>query len=265
MPIRQLINGATIAQVPRDQVTYYHIELSRHDVLLAENLPAESYLDTGNRGMFENAGAPLILHPDFADTDNQARRAAESCAQSADDPTRVQPVWRQLADRATQLGYTLPQIATADDPALRIVVNGRPFYPISVCGNLYTFVIPATRSGARLISRATPPTDITPWAIDRRRLGVSVTRIVLRGSSDSNLIAIDQPNLTEGWWDPEQDRNSRWRWTKGDAHIPFVAAGPSVLEAIATGTGQYRLEGDSAGAVQIPGEQLALRASTGRG
>jgi serralysin len=30
-------------------VTYYHIKLDRHDLLLAEGLPAESYLDTGDR------------------------------------------------------------------------------------------------------------------------------------------------------------------------------------------------------------------------
>ena len=34
-------------------------------LMLAEGLAAESYLDTGNRGMFENAGLPLTLHPDF--------------------------------------------------------------------------------------------------------------------------------------------------------------------------------------------------------
>ena len=56
IPIRCLINGTTIAQVPMDAVTYWHLELPRHDVLLAEGLPAESYLDTGNRGAFANGG-----------------------------------------------------------------------------------------------------------------------------------------------------------------------------------------------------------------
>jgi hypothetical protein len=77
VPIRLLINGRTIAQVPVDKVTWYHVELSRHDVLLAEGLPAESYLDTGNRGMFENGGQPLMLHPDMAEVNDQARREAE--------------------------------------------------------------------------------------------------------------------------------------------------------------------------------------------
>jgi collagen type I alpha len=49
IPVHCLVNGATIRQLPVDFVSYYHVELPHHDVLLAEGLPAESYLDTGNR------------------------------------------------------------------------------------------------------------------------------------------------------------------------------------------------------------------------
>ncbi len=47
-------------------MTYYHVELPAHGVLLAEGLPAESYLDTGDRTNFANGGGPIALHPDFA-------------------------------------------------------------------------------------------------------------------------------------------------------------------------------------------------------
>ncbi|MCU4159954.1 Hint domain-containing protein [Acidiphilium sp. AL] len=55
-------------QVERHAVTYYHIELPHHAILYAEGTPAESYLETGNRDAFENGGAALLLHPDFAQT-----------------------------------------------------------------------------------------------------------------------------------------------------------------------------------------------------
>ena len=42
IPVRHLINGTSIRQVPTEHVTYYHIELPRHDVLRAEGLQAES-------------------------------------------------------------------------------------------------------------------------------------------------------------------------------------------------------------------------------
>ena len=45
IPVKRLINGTSIAQLPIDEVTYCHIELPRHDVVLAEGLPAESFLD----------------------------------------------------------------------------------------------------------------------------------------------------------------------------------------------------------------------------
>jgi phospholipase/lecithinase/hemolysin len=66
IPIRLLVNGTTLTQETVDEITYYHIELPEHGVVLAENLPAESYLDLGNRGAFDNGGGALVLHPDFA-------------------------------------------------------------------------------------------------------------------------------------------------------------------------------------------------------
>ena len=65
VPIRYLANGASIAQEEVASVTYFHIELATHDVLLAEAMPAETYLDTGNRTSFAN-GAFLRAHPVFA-------------------------------------------------------------------------------------------------------------------------------------------------------------------------------------------------------
>ena len=66
IPIKLLINGGLIAPVCLAEVIYYHVELPRHDVLLAEGLAAESWLDTGNRRDFANGGQVVALHPDFA-------------------------------------------------------------------------------------------------------------------------------------------------------------------------------------------------------
>jgi T5SS/PEP-CTERM-associated repeat protein len=76
IPVRHLIDGEAIAPIARARVRYFHIELDRHDVILAEGLPVESYLETGGRAAFENGGAAVALHPDFA-----ARHwEAEGCA-----------------------------------------------------------------------------------------------------------------------------------------------------------------------------------------
>jgi hypothetical protein len=53
IPAKELINDATIVQeLDFGEVHYFHIELEQHDILLAEGLTAESYLDTGNRDAF---------------------------------------------------------------------------------------------------------------------------------------------------------------------------------------------------------------------
>ncbi len=66
IPVCHLVNGGSIAQVGRARVSYYHVELARHDVILAEGLPAETYLEIGQRTAFANGGDAVDLHPVFA-------------------------------------------------------------------------------------------------------------------------------------------------------------------------------------------------------
>ena len=110
---RQLVNGTTICQETGwTAVDYYHVELDRHAILLAEGLPAESYIDTGNSGFFANSGAPLVLHPDLTDESDYPTREAGSCAPFVWDEASVRPVWQRLADRAAAIGRPVPQPAT---------------------------------------------------------------------------------------------------------------------------------------------------------
>lgn len=58
IPVHLLVNGTSILRAPRRPIMYHHIELECHDILLAENLPVESYLDTGNRAQFDTPPPP---------------------------------------------------------------------------------------------------------------------------------------------------------------------------------------------------------------
>jgi hypothetical protein len=66
IPVKHLINGSTIAQVPVDRITYHHIELAEHNVLLAEGLPAESFLDMRDGSNYTDRPGPIRLYPDFS-------------------------------------------------------------------------------------------------------------------------------------------------------------------------------------------------------
>jgi hypothetical protein len=65
IPIRHLINGSTIAQVKVDRITYHHVELAEHNVLLAEGLPAESFLDMKDGSNYGRGSGAIKLYPDF--------------------------------------------------------------------------------------------------------------------------------------------------------------------------------------------------------
>src|SRR5690606_12111074 len=60
-----LVNGKSIVQLfNMPSFQYFHVELEQFDILLAEGVPAESYVDTGNRNMFQNAHE-VAINPDF--------------------------------------------------------------------------------------------------------------------------------------------------------------------------------------------------------
>nr|WP_245291234.1 Hint domain-containing protein [Methylobacterium aquaticum] len=65
VPAMCLINGTSIAREPVASVTYWHVELDAHDILLAEGLPAESYLDWGDRPFFTEGSDHALHNPDF--------------------------------------------------------------------------------------------------------------------------------------------------------------------------------------------------------
>ncbi|MCP1547314.1 MULTISPECIES: Hint domain-containing protein [Methylorubrum] len=65
VPVMCLINGTSIARTDATSVVYWHVELDAHDILLAEGLPAESFLDFGCRPFFEGASDHALHNPDF--------------------------------------------------------------------------------------------------------------------------------------------------------------------------------------------------------
>ena len=61
--------------MPCEEVTYWHVELASHDLMLCEGAWAESYLDMGNRAAFVDSddGSVPALHPDFSRESWEAR------------------------------------------------------------------------------------------------------------------------------------------------------------------------------------------------
>jgi hypothetical protein len=231
VPARLLVNGASIVRETTERrVTYYHVELDGHDIIFADGMAAESYLDTGNRTMFENGRCLSRLHPDFGE--GQAAREAGSCAPFAGDAEQVRPIWQHLAWRAEQRGYALPAFAGTTDANPTLLANRREFRPIRVAAGVYSFVLPSGSDELRVMSRAARPCDARPWIEDQRLLGVSVRRIRLHDGAEVTDLALDGPAPGRGWWDVERETFGMSRWTDGDAALRLPASHglPRLLE-----------------------------------
>lgn len=208
IPIGALVNGSTIARVPVDSVTYWHVELDSHDILLADGLPAESYLEMENRVFFAEGGAMIDALPESA-----ARRThADFCRPFLQDGVVVDAVRATLAARAAAAGWT-PDRAVD----LRLLVDGAEVAGVLADG-LAFFQFPADARDVRLMSRSFVPFDVTAACPDRRRLGVMLKAIALVDGLDApQPVALDDPCLGTGFHEFETDAAGARRWTDGEA------------------------------------------------
>jgi hypothetical protein len=106
VPVGELVNGKTILREDVAEVTYWHVELESHDVLLAEGLPAESYLDAGNRVFFGRAhGRLATIDPD--------RTLADSCRPFLAEGPILAAIRERLAARAEARDAVAPEVLKA--------------------------------------------------------------------------------------------------------------------------------------------------------
>ena len=246
VPAKLLLNGMTIVQERAlPAVSYYHVELDGHAILLAEGVPAESYLEQGHRSFFANGGPALELFPDLTARPVPLQEAA-ACAPFARGVDEVEPIWRALAERARALGHAPLARALTSEPDLRVLANGRAVPARAVAEDRVAFTIPVGTRSLRVASRRFVPAEQTPYVDDWRRLGVAVGAITLRTASGSQDIAPDHPGLAQGWHAAERQGALAWRWTDGDAALPLTCAEGGVLELRVHATGAYELAGAAA-------------------
>jgi hypothetical protein len=101
IPVAQLINGASVVTCDdMDPIAYYHIELPVHSIVFAEDMPAESYVDRGDRAMYFSGS---LRDP----VDGGQCRSWTSCAPIVASGPLVDRARARLAWRA---GITPPHI-----------------------------------------------------------------------------------------------------------------------------------------------------------
>ncbi|WP_162993386.1 Hint domain-containing protein [Asaia bogorensis] len=243
LPIRMLVNGTTIRyDLSMQSYEYYHIELSEHSIILAENTPAESYIDTGNRHLFNathnvvSLGAPpvqpyalpLCVERDFA---------------------------QALYERFAQGVAAQDTANLTSEPDLRLVDGaGCDIRPVRRDGSRYVFRLPPGTAGVHIASRAARPCDsIGPYVDDRRRLGVLVGAI--DGFSCEGQFVVTA-HLTGEWLPGWHSEEGGVRWTDGYGWLPLAShesMSPIILSIEVIDTATYLNEPSEA-------QQIALTA-----
>ncbi|WP_198372275.1 Hint domain-containing protein [Roseomonas rosulenta] len=101
VPARLLVNGTSIVQeLWCPEVTYWHVELPAHGLLVAEGAVSESYFDDGNRKQFDNYGI-TTLFKDFESERGNGRYAEAACYPVLQDGPLLERIRARLEQRAT--------------------------------------------------------------------------------------------------------------------------------------------------------------------
>ncbi|OAJ66294.1 Hint domain-containing protein [Gluconobacter cerinus] len=220
VPARMLVNGRSIFyDTSITSYDYYHIETEEHSVIMADGMLTESYLDTGNRNAFRQAGEVVSLTP----SRNLSWEDAAASLTVARD--LVEPLFRQIETRAVHLNSPLmtdtPFLTQENDLHL-VTDTGATLRPIRKNNDRIMFMIPAGVENVRIVSNASRPCDVVgPFVDDRRMLGLLVGDVQLfEGHATKTLTSHLQDIDLSGWNNVE---DGIYRWTNGSALLPLGA------------------------------------------
>lgn len=201
-----LINGATIVQEAVDRVSYWHVELDSHDILLAANLPTESYLPSRNTAFFANGSS----RPDAISSDQPC------CRPLVPAGPMLELVRDRLRARAEQIGWCVDQ---TPDPQLGFIADGQ-FHKPKVVGMSAYVALSSAPDTLSLRSACTKPSS-TSASGDHRTLGVAIRSLTLKSASglQRRFIAEDLEGVA-GCYALEQADGMSFLWTDGCAELP---------------------------------------------
>lgn len=219
VPVRMLVNGSSIFYDKSiTSYDYYHVETEEHSVITADGMLTESYLDTGNRRAFRQAGSVMSMGGKVKSWEEDA--AVDLCV----DRAFVEPLFRKLADRSAGIAGHLvteaPQVLT-DEPDLYLATDkGAIVRAVRRNGQRYSFMLRAGTRFVRVVSRTARPADVIgPFVDNRRVMGVAVADVHLAAAGKQHdIIAHLKQDKPEGWHETDW---ADCAWTNGNALLPL--------------------------------------------
>jgi hypothetical protein len=204
-----LINGATVVEMPSERVQLWHLELDSHDIVIAEGLPVESYLDVGNRLAFIEGADFIKAHPHV-----RPKHWTETCVPLVTNGPVLERARAVLLERATTLGHVM-----TEDPDVYLLADGHRIDPLRLSPTRLAFTLPPHVTKIELRSRSFVPASINA-SDDMRRLGICVNRLQLNGL---DVPLYDDNTFAVGWYGLEHDASGQWRWSHEQAQLPASA------------------------------------------
>ncbi|MCX5613709.1 Hint domain-containing protein [Bombella saccharophila] len=229
VPARMMVNGRSIYFETSETVpsTYdiYHLETETHNILSANEVLTESYLNTGHRDNFETISQTDTVTPlsPSQKLSWQHDAAAPLCTTQA----FVEPLHRAMLERAERLGVPLQHPykydKLSDDPEFALMTDQGDILREQRTTNGYKlFTVPRQTRQVTLVSRTSRPYDVHgPFVDDRRQLGILVGEITYFKNGQSHAITdhLTTPDL-DGWLELDPTANGL-RWTEGTAILPL--------------------------------------------
>lgn len=218
IPVRMLVNDTSIFyDKTRNYYDYYHLDLGKHHIIIADGVETESYLPR--------------LQDMITDTRDAFRHAQRLIVPAAPINTArhfVEPIFHRIAARAGIVPSPLAQLCQSG-LCLRLA-DGTVLQAESRNKGRYVFRLPADTRRVTLVSEAVRPCDLYgPFVDDRRALGVLVGHIALESTTHSVPVESHlQERPLQGWY---ADRGEACRWTNGQGtlSLPTIADGVSTL------------------------------------
>lgn len=193
VPVKHLVNGATIVQdKTASAMTYYHLELERHDIVLAEGLACETYFCNGNRdGLYHELG--------------QRTPAQKLYAPHVVSGVRLHRIRQALHEQALAAGFIPGYI-----PRLRAVSAQGDHVARFIRGRhtqRAVFVFDKPVRDLTLICPTVAPAETDPNSQDRRALGLCL--------AESSAL-----KLGAGWLPRAQGDVGTWMAARAQLSLP---------------------------------------------
>ncbi|QEH96434.1 Hint domain-containing protein [Gluconobacter thailandicus] len=239
IPARMLVNGRSISYDRSiTSYDYYHVETEDHAIITADGVLTETYLNTGNRGMFSQSGTVVSLSSPSKSWE------ADAAVPLTTDRAIVEPIFREIEARAEQVAphtESTQTVLTSDSDLHLLCDNGSTLRPVKSEMGKVEFLLPAGVRSIQIMSRASRPSDVVgPFLDDRRELGVPVGNVTISNAKGTQKITSHQTTASLSGWYPTDA--SRYRWTAGNAWLSLEERkedGMAVLSMEIAGSGPY--------------------------